>query len=74
MTFGPSGLTTEVKFVQMHCEAVLEALPSDNIVFSVKDLKWGYVASNSKQDPAMEAANFTAQVLIMNHPSQIENG
>lgn len=79
MTFGPSRLTTEVKFVEMHCEALLEALPGDNIGFSVKkvgvkDLKWGYVASNSKQDPAMVAANFTTQVIIMNHPSQIENG
>ncbi|VAH25819.1 unnamed protein product [Triticum turgidum subsp. durum] len=32
------------------------------------------VASNSKDDPAKEAANFTAQVIIMNHPGQISNG
>nr|AGZ15393.1 elongation factor 1-alpha [Phaseolus vulgaris] len=79
VTFAPSGLTTEVKSVEMHHEALTEALPGDNVGFNVKnvavkDLKRGYVASNSKDDPAKEAANFTSQVIIMNHPGQIGNG
>ncbi|KAJ3695799.1 hypothetical protein LUZ60_001176 [Juncus effusus] len=79
VTFAPSGLTTEVKSVEMHHEALQEALPGDNVGFNVKnvavkDLKRGYVASNSKDDPAKEAANFTSQVIIMNHPGQIGNG
>ncbi|VAH89754.1 unnamed protein product [Triticum turgidum subsp. durum] len=79
VTFGPSGLTTEVKSVEMHHESLLEALPGDNVGFNVKnvavkDLKRGFVASNSKDDPAKEAANFTSQVIIMNHPGQIGNG
>ncbi|KAJ7947778.1 Elongation factor 1-alpha [Quillaja saponaria] len=73
------GLTTEVKSVEMHHEALQEALPGDNVGFNVKnvavkDLKRGFVASNSKDDPAREAANFTSQVIIMNHPGQIGNG
>ncbi|KAF9605882.1 hypothetical protein IFM89_020292, partial [Coptis chinensis] len=79
ITFGPTGLTTEVKSVEMHHEALQEALPGDNVGFNVKnvavkDLKRGFVASNSKDDPAKEAANFTSQVIIMNHPGQIGNG
>ncbi|KAL6638189.1 hypothetical protein ACP70R_025761 [Stipagrostis hirtigluma subsp. patula] len=79
VTFGPSGLTAEVKSVEMHHRAVKEALPGDNVGFNVKniaamDLKRGYVASNSKDDPAKEAASFTSQVIIMNHPGQIYNG
>ncbi|XP_061976423.1 elongation factor 1-alpha isoform X3 [Populus nigra] len=79
VTFGPTGLSTEVKSVEMHHEALQEALPGDNVGFNVKnvavkDLKRGFVASNSKDDPAREAANFTSQVIIMNHPGQIGNG
>ncbi|GFQ05770.1 elongation factor 1-alpha [Phtheirospermum japonicum] len=79
VTFAPTGLTTEVKSVEMHHEALQEALPGDNVGFNVKnvavkDLKRGYVASNSKDDPAKEAASFTSQVIIMNHPGQIGQG
>ncbi|CAI5480016.1 unnamed protein product [Closterium sp. Yama58-4] len=79
VVFAPSGLTTEVKSVEMHHESLPEAAPGDNVGFnvknvSVKELKRGYVASDSKNDPAREAANFTSQVIIMNHPGQIGNG
>ena len=77
--FAPSGLVTEVKSVEMHHEALTEANPGDNVGFnvknvSVKELKRGFVASDSKNDPAMACENFTAQVIIMNHPGQIGNG
>ena len=77
--FAPSGLTTEVKSVEMHHESLPEAVPGDNVGFnvknvSVKELKRGFVASDSKNDPAKQCENFTAQVIIMNHPGQIGNG
>ncbi|MCO5564130.1 hypothetical protein L7F22_017786 [Adiantum nelumboides] len=77
--FTPTGLTTEVKSMEMHHEALLEALPDDNVGFNgkkvaVKDLKRGFVASDSKNDLVKEAGNFIAQVIIMNHPGKIGNG
>merc|ERR1712203_52549 len=62
--------------VEMHHESLPEATPGDNVGFnvknvSVKDIKRGYVASDSKNKPASACANFTAQVIVLNHPGQI---
>lgn len=67
VTFSPVGITTEVKSVEMHHEALTEALPGDNVGFnvknvSVKDIKRGMVAGDSKNDPPRGAVDFTAQV------------
>jgi elongation factor 1-alpha len=72
VTFAPANVTTEVKSVEMHHEALTEAIPGDNVGFnvknlSVKDLRRGFVASDSKNDPALESASFNAQVTIKNH-------
>jgi elongation factor 1-alpha len=58
---------------------LLEANPGDNVGFnvkglSVKDIRRGNVASNAKDDPAKEAESFKAQVIVMNHPGQINAG
>jgi len=79
VTFAPTGLTTEVKSVEMHHEALAEAKPGDNVGFNVKnvpvkDLKRGYVTSDSKNDPARGAEHFTSQVIVLNHPGQIQAG
>jgi len=79
VTFAPSGVTTEVKSVEMHHEALTEAIPGDNVGFniknvSVKDIRRGFVASDSKNDPALECESFDAQVIVLNHPGQIHNG
>merc|ERR1711907_19279 len=77
--FGPLGTTTEVKSVEMHHEQVDEAIPGDNVGFNVKnlsvqDIKRGYVASDAKNTPAQDTETFKAQVIVMNHPGQIQNG
>merc|ERR1712241_248243 len=41
---------------------------------SVKDIKRGYVASDSKNKPATGVSDFTAQVIVLNHPGQVSNG
>lgn len=79
VTFAPTNLTTEVKSVEMHHEALPEATPGMNVGFnvknvSVKDIRRGFVCSNSKQDPAKECEHFIAQVIVLNHPGQISNG
>jgi elongation factor 1-alpha len=63
--FAPSCITTEVKSVEMHHEALLEATPGDNVGFnvkglSVKDIRRGNVASDNKNDPARETETFKA--------------
>jgi len=77
--FAPADITTEVKSVEMHHEQLPEAVPGDNVGFnvknvSVKDIKRGMVAGDTKNDPPLEAADFTAQVIVLNHPGQIGNG
>merc|ERR1711922_121494 len=79
VTFAPGMLSTEVKSVEMHHESLPEAVPGDNVGFNVKnvsveDIKRGNVASDSKNKPACGVADFTAQVIVLNHPGQIMNG
>ena len=79
VTFAPNMNKADVKSVEMHHESLPEAIPGDNVGFnvkglSVKDIKRGNVAGDTKNDPPAETENFTAQVIIMNHPGQIENG
>ena len=79
VTFAPTGVTTEVKSVEMHHTSVPEAVPGDNVGFnvknvSVKDIKRGNVAGDSKNDPPTETESFKAQVIVMNHPGEIKSG
>jgi len=79
VTFSPANISTEVKSVEMHHESLVEALPGDNVGFnvknvSVKEIKRGMVAGDSKNDPPKQAEHFNAQVIVLNHPGQIHNG
>ena len=79
VVFSPTGTTTEVKSVEMHHESMPEAVPGDNVGFnvknvSVKDIKRGFVASDAKKNPAENAKDFQAQVIITNHPGKIMAG
>merc|ERR1712023_290226 len=77
--FAPSNVTTEVKSVEMHHAQIPEGVPGDNVGFnvknvSVKDIRRGNVCSDSKNDPAAESKSFNAQVIVLNHPGEIQKG
>jgi elongation factor 1-alpha len=79
VTFAPAMLSTEVKSVEMHHVALPEAVPGDNVGFnvknlSVKDIRRGMVAGDSKNSPPAETESFNAQVIILNHPGTIHAG
>jgi len=79
VTFAPNGLSSEVKSVEMHHEQLQEAVPGDNVGFNVKgiavnQLRRGFVAGDSKNDPPLETEDFQAQVIILNHPGEIKAG
>jgi len=68
-----------VKSIEMHHESLKQAIPGDNVGFNVKnvavkDLRRGYVAGQTKNDPPMSTESFTAQVIILNHPGRITEG
>lgn len=79
VTFAPAGVTTEVKSVEMHHQQLKEGLPGDNVGFnvknvSVKEVRRGNVAGDSKNDPPSGCASFNAQVIVLNHPGQVGAG
>lgn len=59
VTFAPTGVKADVKSVEMHHESLPEAIPGDNVGFnvkglSIKDIKRGNVAGDTKTDPPLE--------------------
>jgi elongation factor 1-alpha len=77
--FAPAMLSTEVKSVEMHHESLSEAGPGDNVGFnvksvSVKEIRRGMVAGDTKNDPPKGCESFDAQVIILNHPGEIHAG
>lgn len=79
VVFAPTNIKTEVKSLEMYHVDTPQAIPGDNIGFSVKnvpakDLKRGYVCGSVSNDPPKEADSFIAQVVVLNHPGQIQAG
>ena len=72
------GVTGEVKSIEMHHEAMQKAEPGDNIGFNVrgiekKDIARGDVLGHIDNVPTV-ATEFTAQIIVLNHPSVITVG
>eukprot|EP01132_Coremiostelium_polycephalum_P000538 gene538-677_t len=79
VTFAPSGFTSEVRSVEMHHEQLAEGTPGNNVGFNVSkvsanDIRRGMVAGDAKIDPPLETENFTAHLIVLNHPGEIHKG
>jgi elongation factor 1-alpha len=76
--FMPANKTGEVKSIEMHHQPLPRAEPGDNIGFNVRgisknDIKRGDVCGKPDNPPTV-AQEFTAQIVVLNHPSVISPG
>jgi len=74
----PEGIATDVKSIEMHHESLVEARPGDNIGFNLRkvgtnDIKRGSVIGPETNPPSV-AEEFTAQIVVLFHPSAITVG
>ncbi|RME54475.1 translation elongation factor EF-1 subunit alpha [Candidatus Woesearchaeota archaeon] len=73
-----TGVTGEVKSIEMHHEQIPSAEPGDNVGFSVrgigkKDIARGDVLGHVDNPPTV-VSEFTAQIIVLNHPSVLTVG
>ncbi len=78
VVFMPSGAKGEVKSIEMHHQPLTEAKPGDNVGFNVKgvdkkDIKRGEVVGLASNPPTV-AQEFTAQLVVLEHPTAIAKG
>ncbi len=78
IVFMPSGAKGEVKSIEMHHQQLQQAVPGDNVGFNVKnvdkkDVRRGEVVGPVSSPPKV-AAEFTAQIVVLEHPTAISKG
>jgi len=76
--FMPANKTGEIKSIEMHHEEIPQAVPGDNVGFNVRgiaknDIRRGDVLGPVDSPPAV-AEEFTAQIVVLYHPSAITVG
>jgi len=74
----PGGATGEAKTIEMHHEQIAQAVPGDNVGVNLRgvsknEIRRGDVAGPTS-DPPTVAKSFTAQIMVLNHPSVITKG
>ena len=72
------GVIGEVKTIEMHHEQMQQAEPGDNIGFNVRginktDIARGDVLGKTDNPPTV-ATEFTAQIVVLNHPTVVTVG
>ncbi|MCX6694167.1 MAG: translation elongation factor EF-1 subunit alpha [Methanomicrobiales archaeon] len=78
VSFMPANRDGEIKSIEMHHEEIPQAVPGDNVGFNVRglakgDIRRGDVVGPSDAPPTV-ADDFTAQIVILQHPSAITVG
>ena len=76
--FEPSHVQGEVKSIEMHHQSLEQAIPGDNIGFNVRGIekdqvKRGDVVGTVSAPPTV-VTEFTAQILVLYHPTAISAG
>jgi elongation factor 1-alpha len=76
--FNPAAKKGEVKSIEMHHEEIPEAVPGDNIGWNVRgisrtEIRRGDVCGHVDNPPTI-ADEFTAQIVVLQHPSAITIG
>ncbi len=71
----PENVTAEVKSIEMHHQSLAQAVPGDNVGFALKGvdkkaIRRGSVVGDPKAPPQV-AEEFTAQIVVLNHPTAI---
>lgn len=78
VSFEPAHKEGEIKSIEMHHEEIPQAVPGDNVGFNVRgiaknDLRRGDVCGPIDAPPTV-ADEFTAQIVVLFHPSAITVG
>ncbi|HDQ08699.1 MAG TPA: translation elongation factor EF-1 subunit alpha [Methanoculleus sp.] len=78
VSFMPANKEGEVKSIEMHHEEIPEARPGDNVGFNVRgigknDIRRGDVCGPAEKPPTV-AEEFTAQIVVLHHPSALTVG
>ncbi len=80
VVFQPADKQGEVKSIEMHHEPLQQAEPGDNVGFNVRggiaknDIKRGGDVCGHVTSPPTVVRAFTAQIVVLNHPSAIAVG
>jgi elongation factor 1-alpha len=78
VVFQPSDVAGEIKSIEMHHEQMQEAFPGDNVGFNVRgvtkeQIRRGDVLGGADKPPSV-AKEFTAQIVVLHHPTAITKG
>lgn len=78
VVFEPAGVKGEVRSIEMHHQTIDKAEPGDNVGFNVRgvskaEVRRGDVAGHPDNPPTV-AKEFTAQIVVLKHPTVIAAG